>query len=74
MSTPVLWQLHQVLTFHNISKSNPSLLRTPTIPRKSPRKWGIGVDELVLFQAADKIFDIDWIFEQNSPLKDLIIA
>ena len=49
MSTPVLWQLHPVPTIHNVSKSNPSLLRTPTIPRKSRRKREIGVDELVLF-------------------------
>ena len=58
MSTPVMWQLHPVPTFHNHSKSNPSLLITPTIPRKSPRKLNIGLDELVLFQAADKIVNI----------------
>ena len=67
MSTPVLWQLHPVPTIHNNSKSNPSLLRTPTIPRKSPRKRKIGVAELVLFQAADKIVDIDSISGQNPP-------
>ena len=63
----LLWQLHPVPTIHNDSKSNPSLLRTPTISRKSPRKRKIGVDELVLFQAADKIVDIGAILEQNSP-------
>ena len=52
---------------HNDSQCNPSLLRTPTIPRKSPRERNIWVDELVLFQAADKIVDIDSISEQNSP-------
>ena len=52
---------------YNDSKSNPSLLRTPTIPRKSPRKQKIAVDELVLFQATDKIIDTDSISEQNSP-------
>ena len=67
MSTPVLWQLHPVPTIHNDSKSNLSLLRTTTIPRKSPREWNIGVDELVLFQAADKIVDTDSISEPNSP-------
>ena len=41
-------------------------LRTSTTPRKSPRKQ-IGVDKLVLFQAANKIVDRDPIFEQNSP-------
>ena len=51
---------------HNDSRSNPSILRTPTIPRKSPRKRNIWVDELVLFQVADKIVDIDSISEQNS--------
>ena len=50
MSALVLRQLHPVPTIHNDSKSNPSLLRTLTIPRKSPRKRKIGVDELVLFQ------------------------
>ena len=40
---------------------------TPSIPRKYPRKEKIGVDELVLFQAADKIVDIDSISKQNSP-------
>ena len=48
------------------SKSNPSLLRTPTISRKSLKKRKIGVNELVLFQAADKIVDIDSISKQNS--------
>ena len=67
MLTLVLWQLHPVPTIHNDSKSNPSLLKTPTIPRKSSRKQKIGVNELVLFQAADKIVDIDSISEQNSP-------
>ena len=67
MSTPVLCQLHPVPTIHNDPKSNPSLLRTPTIPRKSPRKRKIGVDKLVLFQTADKIVDIDSISGQNPP-------
>ena len=63
----LLWELlHPVPTVHNDSKCNLSLLRTPTIPRKSPRKWKIGVDELVLFQAPDKIVNIDSISEQNS--------
>ena len=48
-------------------RSSPSLLRTPTIPRKSPRKRNICLDELVLFQTADKIVDIDSVSEQNSP-------
>ena len=63
----LLWQLHPVPANQNDSKSNPSLIRTPTIPRKSPRKWKTEIDELVLFQAADKIVDIDSISEQNSP-------
>ena len=52
-------------TIHNDAKCNPSFLRTPTIPRKSPGKRKIGVGELVLLQAADKIVDIDSISEQN---------
>ena len=52
---------------HNDSSSGPSLLRTPTISRKSPRKQNIWLDELILFQAADKIVDIDSISEKNSP-------
>ena len=52
---------------HNDPRSNPSVLRTPTIPKKSPRKRNIWLDELVLFQAADKMVDIDSISEQNSP-------
>ena len=52
---------------HLQSKSNPSLLSTPTNPRKSPRKRNIWLDELVLFQAADKIVDIDSISKQDSP-------
>ena len=52
---------------HSDSRSSPSLLRTPTIPRKSPRKRNIWLDELILFHAADKIVDIDSISEQNSP-------
>ena len=65
MLTPVLWQfqVHPVPTTHNESKSNPSLLRTPNIPSKSPRKRKTGVDELVLFQAAYKIVDTDSISE-----------
>ena len=49
--------------------SNPSLLRTLTIHRKSPRKRNTWLDELVLFQAADIKVDIDSISEQNSPEK-----
>ena len=52
---------------HNDSRSNPSLLTTPTIPRKSPRKRNIWLDKLVLFQAADKIVNTDSVSEQNSP-------
>ena len=52
---------------HNGSRSSLSLLRTPTISRKSPGKRNIWLDELVLFQVADKIVDIDPIYEQNSP-------
>ena len=63
----MLWQFHLVPAIHNGAKSNPSLLRTSTIPRKSPRKRKIGVDKLVLLQAADKIIDIDLISEQNLP-------
>ena len=63
MSTPVLWQLHPVPTIHNESKFIPSILRTRTITRKSPRKRKIEVDEFVLFQAPDKIVDIDSISE-----------
>ena len=61
----LLWQLHPVTTINNDSKSKPSLLRTPTILKKSPRKQKIGVDELVLFQAADKIVDIDSIIRRE---------
>ena len=43
-------------------------MRTPTIPRNSLRKRvEIGVDELVLFQAVNKIVDVDSIPEYNSP-------
>ena len=41
-------------------------LRTPTILKKSHRNRKIEVDELVLFQAANKIVDIDSITEQDS--------
>ena len=44
-----------------------SLLRNPSISRKSLRKEKIGVDELILFQAANKIVDIDSISKKNSP-------
>ena len=47
MSPPVLWQLHPVPTIHNDSKSNPSILRTPTISEKSSRKGKLGADKLV---------------------------
>ena len=59
--------MHLVPAIYNDSKSNPSLLRTLIISRKSPRKRKIGVDESVLFRAADKIVDIDSISEQESP-------
>ena len=66
----MLWQLHAIPTIHNDSESTPRkidnrLLRT-IIPRNSTRKQKIGAGELVLFQAADKLVDIDTIFEQNS--------
>ena len=67
---------------NNDSRSNPLLLRTPTLPRKSPIKRNILLDELVLFQAADKVVATDsisgteftWKFRKTSPLKGLIIA
>ena len=65
MSVSVLWKLHPVPTIHNDPKFNPSLLRTPSIPRKSSSKRKIRVDKLILFQATDKI-DSDSISEQNS--------
>ena len=61
MSTLVLWQLHPVPTIHNDSKSNPLLLRTPTIPRKCPRK------RKTADKIADKIVAIDSISKRNSP-------
>ena len=68
MSAPVLWHVYASSTYNrNDSRSNPSLLRTHTIPRKSPTKRNICLDELVLFQAADKIVDIDSVSKQNSP-------
>ena len=67
MSAPVLRQLYVKPSIHNDSKSNQSLLSTPTIPRKVPKKRKVGIDELVLFQPADKIVDIDSIAKQNSP-------
>ena len=59
--------MHPVPTIHNDSKSHASLLRPPTIPRKSPRKRKFVLDELVLFEVADKVVDINSIPEQNSP-------
>ena len=56
--------MHPVPTIHNDSKSHASLLRPPTIPRKS-RKFVL--DELVLLEVADKVVDINSIPEQNSP-------
>ena len=50
-----------------VKNINPFLFRTPTIPRKSPRKRNIWLDESVLFQAPGKIVDIDSISEQNLP-------
>ena len=50
----------------NDSSSSPSPLRTPTIPRKFPTKQNVWLDELVSFQALEKIVDID-ISKQNSP-------
>ena len=77
----MLLELHPVPTIHNGSKFNPSVLGTPTLPRESPRKRKIGVDELVFFQATDKIVDTDKIVQysdrihmKTSPLKDLITA
>ena len=61
----MLWHLHAIPTIHNDSKSNPTLLGT-TIPRNSTTKQKIGAGKLVLFQAADKLVDINTIFEQNS--------
>ena len=59
----MLPKLHPVPTLHNDSKSNLPFLRTPTIPRNQK----IGEVEYILFQAANKIVDIDSISEQNSP-------
>ena len=56
-------QVHPVPTIIMTSVT----LRNPTIFRKSPRKLNIWIDTLVLFQAPNKIVDIDSISKQNSP-------
>ena len=63
MSTPVLWQVHLV------PMTRGALLRTPKpFPGNIPENDIFDqLDQLVLFQAADKIDDIDSMSEQNSP-------
>ena len=49
------WELHPIPTIHTDSISRPSLLRTPVVSRRSPRKRKLDIDQLKEFQEKDKV-------------------
>ena len=64
----LIWELHPVPTIHNDSISRPSLLRTPDLVHKSPRKRKIDIDELEEFQEKDKVINFEAFNEKYSPV------
>ena len=48
------WGLHPVPTIYPKVYGKESLLRTPTIPRRSPIKRSIHKDEITVFKPKDK--------------------
>lgn len=61
------WDLHPVPTIQTDVLSNPSLLRTPTVPRNSPRKRKHDYDELALFKKKDKVTDFNSFLSNHAP-------
>ena len=62
------WHLHPVPTIHPKIYGKDSLLRTPSLPRKSPVKRNIYGDEISTFQALDKVSGFQHFDCSHSPL------
>ena len=64
-----MWELEPVQTVYVDEISIFSLLRTPVVPRRSPRKRKLNSDELSFFYSKYKVVDFDSFNEEHSAKK-----
>ena len=68
----LIWELHPVHIIHvqNDMEASPqiSTLRTPIIPRRSPRKRPLGTDVLQAFRIKDKVTGFDSFTHVHAPV------
>lgn len=64
-------ELKPVPTVHVDEISIFSLLQTPVVPRRSPRKRKFNSDELPFFYSKDKVADLDSFNAEHSAKKNL---
>ena len=62
------WGLHPVPTIYPKGSGKESLLRTPTIPRRSPIKRNIHKDEITVFKPKDKATGFYFLDNLHAPL------
>ena len=61
------WELHPIATFHTDSISRPSLLRTPVVSRRSPRKMTLDIDQPKEFQEKDRVESFESFSQDDAP-------
>ena len=61
------WELHLLLTIHPDSISRPSILRTPVVSQRSPRKRKLDTDQLKEFQEKDKVESFELFSQDHAP-------
>ena len=61
------WELHPIPTIHTDSISRPSLLRTPVVSRRSPRKRKLDIDQLKEFFEKDKVESFESFSQDHAP-------
>ena len=64
-----MWELEPVPTVYVDEISIFSLLRTPVVPRRSPRKRKLNSDELPFFYSKYKVVDFDSFNAEQSAKK-----
>ena len=60
-------ELHPIPAIHTDSISRPSLLRTPVVSRRSPRKRKLDIDQLKEFFEKDKVESFESFSQDHAP-------
>ena len=63
----LIWELHPVPTIHPNTILQTSILRTPTVSRRSPRKRAYATDELETFLNQDKVLNFSSFASEYAP-------